>query len=111
MEALAHASIFAKVSLIVVIVPLGAGMAYVIRPTEQRLALLRPLALAGLFAGLSSGLLGMVNVLRMIGVSSTPVDSKILAIGIAEALVPPFIAFACLTAAWLCVAVGLRRHV
>ena len=52
---------------------------------------------------------GFVNVLRMIGVSTGPVDWKIVAIGSAEALVPLFVAFGCLTVAWLCAAFGLRR--
>jgi hypothetical protein len=111
MELLTHASIAANLSLLVALAPLGAGIAYAIRPTEPRLALIRPLSLAGVFAGLGGLLLGVVNVLRYIGVSSTPVDSRIVAIGMAEAFVPLFVACASLTVAWLCAALGLRRHV
>jgi hypothetical protein len=46
----------------------------------------------------------------MIAVSETPVAPRLVAPGAAEALVPLFLAFGCLTAAWLCVALGLRRH-
>jgi len=33
-----------------------------------------------------------------------------VAMGFAEALVPLFVAFGCLTAVWLCVAIGLWRR-
>jgi hypothetical protein len=111
MEFFANASIFAKLSLLVTLAPLGAGIAYVIRPTEQRLALLRPLSLAGTFAGLGGLLVGVLNVLHYVGVTSAPVDTRIVAIGMAEAFVPLFVACASLTVAWLCAALGLRRHI
>jgi hypothetical protein len=109
-DALRQASIVALLSLIVTVLPLGAGIAYAIRPTERRLALMRPISLAGIFAALCGLLSGLVNVLRYIGVNETPVESRVVAIGVAEALIPLFVAFGCLTAAWLCVAIGLRRH-
>ena len=39
---LGQASIMARVSLLVTLFPLAAGLAYLFRPTEQRLALMRP---------------------------------------------------------------------
>jgi uncharacterized membrane protein len=30
-------------------------------------------------------------------------------VSVAEALIPTFVAFACLTVAWLCVAMGMRK--
>lgn len=107
---LRNASVVALLSLVVGIFPLCIGVAYAIRPTEQRLALMRPLSLAGIFGALGGLLSGVISILRMIGVSDTPVDSRIVAIGLSEALVPLFVAFGCLTVAWLCAAVGLRRH-
>jgi hypothetical protein len=109
-DALRQASILALLSLLVAVLPLAAGIAYAIRPTEQRLALMRPISLAGIFAALCGLLSGLVNVLRDIGVNETGVESRIIALSMAEALVPLFAAFGCLTAAWLCVAIGLRRH-
>jgi len=109
-DMLRQASIVALLSLIVTTLPLGAGVAYAVRPTEQRLALMRPVSLAGIFAGLCGLLSGLINILRFIAVSEKPVESRLVALGVAEALVPLFVAFGCLTAAWLCVAVGLRRH-
>lgn len=109
-DVLRQASIVALLSLIVGLLPLGAGAAYAMRPTEQRLALMRPVSLAGIFAALCGLLSGLVSVLRLIAVSEPPVESRIVALALAEALVPLFVAFGCLTAAWLGVAVGLRRH-
>ena len=110
LDILREASIVALLSLIVSILPLGAGAAYAIRPTEQRLALMRPVSLAGIFAALCGLLSALVNLLRLIAISKTPVESRFLALALAEALVPLFLAFGCLTTAWLCVALGLRRH-
>lgn len=107
---LSEASIVALLSILVSLFPLGAGVAYLLKPNEPRLALMRPVSLAGLFASLAGLVVGLMNVLRYIGISETPLSNRIIAIGLAESLVPPFVAFGCLTVAWLCVAVGLRRH-
>jgi hypothetical protein len=107
---LSNAGIVALLSLIVCVFPLGAGVAYGIRPTEQRLALMRPVSLAGIFAGLCGLLAGLINILRFFAVNEPPPPSRIVALGVAEALVPLYVAFGCLTVAWLCVALGLRRH-
>ena len=105
---LSNASIVALLSLLVALFPLAAGAAYAIRPTEQRLALMRPVSLAGIFAGLAGTMVGFVNVLHLVGTGEPPM--RVVAIGVAESLVPLMVAFGCLTAAWLCVASGLRRH-
>ncbi|MGC4082996.1 MAG: hypothetical protein QM736_13030 [Vicinamibacterales bacterium] len=109
-QILTNAGIVALLSLLVALLPLGVGLSYAIHPTEQRLALMRPVSLAAIFGALGGLLSGLVSILRLIGVSDTPVDLRIPAIGLSEALVPLFVAFACLTVGWLCAAVGLRRH-
>jgi hypothetical protein len=110
MSVLANASIIALVSMFMGLVPLGMGIAYAISPHEQRLALMRPLSLAAIFAALSGSALGVLNVLRGMGMSQTGDFSKISAIGLAESIVPIFVGFGCLTAAWLCVALGIWRR-
>ena len=110
-EILGNASIVARLSMLVSIFPLGAGLAYVLRPSEQRLALVRPVSLAGLFAALSGTVTGAINVLRMIWTTEGPVNWRVIAVGSAESLVPLLLAFGCLTVTWLCVAAGLRRQV
>jgi hypothetical protein len=109
-EMLSHASILALLSLLVGVLPLGFGVAYAVRPTERRLALMRPISLAGIFGALSGSLSGAIGVLRMIWTAETPVAPRILAVAVAESLVPLFVAFGSLTIAWLCAAVGLRRQ-
>jgi hypothetical protein len=110
MSVLSQASLLALVSMFMGVVPLAMGIVYVIGPNERRLALMRPLSLATIFAALSGSTLGVVNVLRGIGMTDDPLIPRIAWIGFAEALVPIFFGFACLTVAWLCVAVGMRKH-
>lgn len=109
-NALSHASILALVSMFLGLAPLAMGVVYAIWPSEQRLALMRPLSLATVFAAISGSILGVLNVLRGIGIAATPEFSRVSAIGLAESLVPVFFGFGCLTVAWLCVALGLWRR-
>lgn len=110
-EMLRQASVVALFSLLVCVLPLGFGVAYAVRPTEQRLALMRPISLAGIFGSLSGFLSGLINTIRAVGVGEWTWDSRVVAIGLAETLVTLFVGFGCLTVAWLLVALGLRRHV
>ena len=109
-EMLSHASIVARVSLLVTLFPLAAGVAYLARPTEQRLALMRPISLVGIFNGLTGAMLGLMNVLRSFAIHEPPPPLRIMALGASEALVTLFVTFGCLTVAWLCVALGMRRN-
>ena len=106
---LAEAGLLARFSLLVGLLPLGFGVAYAIRPTEQRLALLRPISLAAIFAGLAGAVAGGINVLRMFWLNPAT-EGHVIAVGSAESLVPLLVAFSSLTIAWLCAAFGLRRH-
>jgi hypothetical protein len=91
---------------------LGMAIAYVLRPTEAKLALIRPLSVAGIFAALCSFSVGMASALQ--GVSHTPDNPENLPVmlsGISESFIPLFVAFAFLAVAWLLVAAGMRRQV
>ena len=107
---LAESSIFAKFSLIVAVAPLVMGLIYALRPSEARLSLMRPLSLAGLFAGLAALLIGCINVLRGMSATVNCCASEQVLLGFAEALIPLFVAFGCLTIGWLCVTLGLMRR-
>ena len=107
---LSQASIVALASMFMGVVPLAMGIVYVLWPTEQRLTLMRPLSLATIFAALSGSFVGVVNVFVMVGRSQAPTFPQVAWFGFAEALVPIFVGFGCLTLAWLCVAVGLWRR-
>jgi hypothetical protein len=112
METLRQASLFALLSLVLTFAPLVMAVFYVVRPSERRLALMRPLSLAGLFAGLAGSALGFINVLRYFGMKrdSSIENYTVATIGAAEALVTLFVSFACLTVAWLLVAAGMGRQ-
>ena len=105
-----EASIFGLISMLVAVFPVAPGLAYVISPTERRLAFMRPISLAALFSGLAGLLLGLINVLRGIWMTEGELNWRVTAVGSAEALVPLTLAFGALTLAWLCVAIGMRRN-
>ena len=95
--------------MVVALVPIGMGVLYAVRPTESRLALMRPLSLAALFAGLAGLLSGLVNGLMHASMSpGVPLERA--ALWLSESLVPLFIAFGSLTIGWLCVAFGMTRQ-
>ena len=72
---------------------------------------MRPLSLAGLFAAIAGGVLGFINVLRVVWTRELTAETyRVMAIGAAESLVPMFVGFASLTVAWLLVAVGMGRQ-
>jgi hypothetical protein len=108
---LRQASLFALLTLILGFVPLVMAAVYVVRPTERHLALMRPLSLAGLFGAIAGGVLGFINVLRLVWTRELTAETyRVMAIGAAESLVPTFVGFASLTVAWLLVAVGMGRQ-
>jgi hypothetical protein len=109
MDVLRQAGIAALLAMFVAVLPVFAGLAYLIRPSEQRLAFMRPLSLASLFSGLSGLLLGLINMLRYYWMNETEISMRIMAVGLSEALVALLLAFGSLTFAWLCVAVRFWR--
>lgn len=89
----------------------GSALAYAIRPTERRLALMRPLSLASIFAALCSFFVGLANVLQGAGATTEWGIHGFgrMLMGLSETLIPLFVAFALLAVAWLLVAVGHQR--
>jgi hypothetical protein len=106
-----NASLFARLTLMMGVVPLVMAIVYASRPTEQNLALMRPLSLAGLFAAVAGMLSGFINVLKVFWTrDATSETYRVMAVGAAESLVPVLLGFACLTVAWLVVAIGMGRR-
>jgi hypothetical protein len=95
-------------SILVSFLPLVAAGLYLFKPSEQRLAMMRPLSLAGIFAGLNGSSLGAINTLRGLWLTP-PRDGEILLVSAAESIVPLYVSFSCLMLAWLLVAAGMRR--
>ena len=110
MEVLANAGLMALGSMFVGILPLAMGIVYAIWPSEQRLLLMRPLSLAGVFASVSGLAAGLINELMFVSGLDEIAFTRVVAIGTAESLVPLFVGFGSLSAAWLCVTVGLMRR-
>ena len=102
------------VALLGMMVALGTALLAIycaIRPDERKLALMRPLSLATIFAALATTTLGFAHVFR--GIAATGELTKIawgaVAGGVAESLIPLALAFGALTVAWLVLAVSMRR--
>lgn len=110
LQMLQQMGLAALLSMFVSLLPLGFGILYAARPTEQRLALMRPISLAAIFAAIHGTALGLLNVFRNVAEKEVPTFDNIAFIGIAESLVALFFGFGCLMLAWLCVAVGLWRR-
>ena len=90
----------------------GMAVAYAIRPTEGKLALMRPLSLSSIFAAICSWAGGLMVVLQ--GIAATPAvtahNMGPILMGFSETVIPLFVSFAFLSVAWLLVAFGMRRH-
>ena len=91
---------------------LGTAIAYAIRPTDRKLTLMRPLSLASIFAAICSWSVGTATALKHAADNGLGADAaRVMVAGLSEAMIPPFVAFAFLSVAWLLVALGLRREV
>jgi hypothetical protein len=111
LDMLRQAGIVSLLSLAIGFAPLAMAVAYFVRPTERRLALMRPLTLAGLFAALTGGATGYLHLFRNYGIAPEFSDDlhRRMATGAAESLVPVAVGFTCLTVSWLLVAAGMSR--
>ena len=104
---------FGKLTMLVAIAAFGLAVAYVVRPTEQKLVLMRPVSLSAIFATLSGLLSGWMMILgeRSRRHRTGACRCRSVYLGIAESLTVGFVCFGLLAAAWLLVAVGMLRRV
>ena len=98
----------AMFSILVSFLPLVGGGLYLFRPSEHRLAMMRPLSLTGIFAGLNGLSLGLINTLRGLWIEP-PRDTRIIWLGTAESLVTVYVSFSCLMLGWMLVSAGMWR--
>ena len=106
-----QSGILAKLSLLVGFAPPGLAVGYVFRPAERTLALMRPVSLAAIFAGICGLVAGLIAIST--GIAATlpgPVNVSNVYAGLSESLVPMFVNFGLLAVAWLLVAVGMMRR-
>lgn len=110
-ENLRQAGPAALQSLIISLLPLAMAIFYAMRPSEQRLAYMRPLSLAAIFGALAALLGGISTVLRGIGATGqfTTHTFDMIAMGASTTLIPAFVCFGCLAVSWLLVALGMQR--
>ena len=110
MGPLANAGIMAILSMMVCLAPMLMGIGYAIWPSESRLALMRPLSLAGMFSALTGFSIGLMNSLVSVGNRSAPFANTVWMFGLAESITTLAVGFGSLTVGWLCVALGMRRQ-
>jgi hypothetical protein len=109
MNPLRGISYAAMLGLVISLSPTLAGIWFAIRPTERQLSYMRPLTLAGIFAAFCTGALGVMNGARAL--SRQPgFDIQMLLGGISDVFAALAVSCVFLTVAWICVAIGLRRH-
>jgi hypothetical protein len=109
-EMFVNASIVGKLGILIAFAPVVCAVLYAYKPTERRLALMRPLSLAAIFGGLTSFTSGVVAVAS--GIAATGDLSgtwRTMVLGGAETVVALFVTFGALTIAWLLVSLGMRR--
>ena len=108
-----EAGIVGKLGILIAFGPVVCALLYAYKPTERRLALMRPLSLAAIFGGLTSFSAGVIAVLHGIGRSdpTKALNWPLIILGAGETIAALFFAFGCLTIAWLLIALGMRRTV
>jgi hypothetical protein len=109
-EAFNQSGIFAKLSLLMGFGPPGLAIAYILRPAERKLAILRPVSLASIFAAIGGLVAGLIAVLMGVAATAGPVAVSNVYVGLSEALVAPLVNFGLLSVAWLLVAIGMMRR-
>ena len=107
----ANASLFALLGIVINATPMVAGLAFAIRPSAVRLAMVRALTLMGVFVTLANIFSGGINILIGLARQSptTPEPPSFLYTAAAEVMVIPFTCFVFLALAWAGVAIGLRK--
>ena len=76
-DVLRQAGPAALVGMFIGLVPLGFGILYALRPSERRLALMRPLSLAAIFGSISSTTMGFTNYFRWVGTRGESALSRV----------------------------------
>ena len=111
MEVLSQIGPFAKLSLLVSLLPFGVAIAYAIRPTERKLMFMRPASLAAIFAATCAFAVGAALICQAL--AETPpggIDMPRVYSGLAETCVPVIVSFGFLSVSWLLIVAGMLRR-
>ena len=112
LEAWGNTSVLGKLGFVVALATMGVAATYAWRPSETRLALIRPLSMASVFAALCSFTVGAAQIFDGISLSAAAgrgTNWPAVAAGTSETFAGLFVTFGCLTLTWILVAVGVRR--
>lgn len=111
MRGFPNASPAALFGFLICTVPLLAAVWFAFRPSERLLAIMRPLTLGAVFSALCTFTLAIANgsiaVSMMNGLDLAGV--RLVGTVLCEGMAPVVASFACLTVAWLLVAIGIRK--
>ena len=90
---------------------LGVAISFAVRPSETKLAVLRPLSLGLAFSPVGMFCAGSANTLAFASNTgfADPRTLQMLLGGLAEAMLPGAIAYSVLAVAWALAAVGFHR--
>ncbi len=111
MELLSQIGPFAKLSMVVGVVAFAVAILYAIRPTERKLAFMRPVSLAAIFGAICGFAVGTAMIFQFLAATSPDrIDMARVYTGLAETFLPVFVSFGFLAAAWLLVAAGMLRR-
>jgi hypothetical protein len=104
-----NASLF---GLLICAVPMVFGVWFAVRPSERVSALMRPLALMGVFSAVCNLVLALANGARAVSMMKGLDLNAIHRVGavLSEGLAPVVASFGCLTVAWACIVIGMRRQ-
>ena len=104
-----NASLF---GLLICFVPLVFGAWFAMRPSERRFAFVSPLTLMGVFSAVCNFVLALANGARAVSTMNGLDLEAIRRVGavLSEGLAPVVASFACVTVAWACVVIGVRRR-
>ena len=111
MRALVYLGPAAILGLLITAIPLVVAILFAVRPTASRLELMRPLSLAAIFAAVAGLFLSIAN--SLVGITRHAGEANLTAYAaetFAESTIPAFVSFSLLAAAWLVVAIGMRRQ-
>jgi hypothetical protein len=110
-EVLSQIGPFAKLSMLVGLVPFGVAIAYLVRPTERKLVFMRPVSLGAIFAAICALASAAASIFQALSVSSAgSIEMPSVYAGLAETSLPVFVSFGFLAVAWLLIAAGMLRR-